>query len=231
MSLIALTISFSIDAQTSARPPKKKLPFYCQNILAAVGSVVLVSTPALLRDIQGYVNGTPYLGFGIFLDSNHIESLLSPEELTLLKDKKDHVAIAEMFARKLMGDYDETLGSRREFFPKSVPASRYFKGQADLRGACRHKACVLNGILNSYGIKAEFRGFFSSKNVTDLGHAVVYLTDENLIIDPTDESLNGRAISIEEFQKIAQERNLAFKPGSKTDMGAWFDYVQQGIMR
>ncbi len=125
------------------------------------------------------------IGLAINLDTDNIESLLTPDERKLLENPKANgLAIAMLFNRKLFGDFYNGTAS----YQRVRSASDFFPGKQRDRGACREKALILHNLLKHYGIPSRLRVGWTTDTVDDNtfagDHVWVELLDQDIDLDP-----------------------------------------------
>lgn len=179
------------DTRVKGKPPFRWKKF-SKSLAIIVTTLVGVpfGVPTAYQELSGKISGNEHIGLGIHLDLEKIESLLKPEELALLRSPtRTPQAVATMFANYLNGDY---VDPGLTFWPVPKNASDYFRGQSCARGICRHKATVLAGLLQAYGIKARFEVGKGPDDGLYSGHQWVVLEESDEVVDPTSDSLASR---------------------------------------
>ncbi len=174
-----------------------------------------------------YKMGAEHVGSGLLLDIDRIESLLSPDELSLVLSKSDPKKIIEMFAEKISGDYDHDYLEGETHLPSPRRVSTYFKGQSSKRGICRDKSLALAAILNHYGIKAEVYGFDGPADQN--GHQFVYLPEMKSAIDPTEVHFQYKIIEAADYLKFYSDLGYSLNP--KNIFTDSIQYVRERFQR
>jgi len=231
--------SFSESSPPSSPAPKSKLAELCRidmrRIAKTLGGTLLiagalVATPRATYSTIGFLEGTPHIGSGVFLDIEKVEELLSPAENELLKDvEANKKAIIEMFAEKFSGDYDsEYLKGATHYRPLRTVSS-YMKGSGTkLRGICRDKRRAAQAVYAHYGIHTEVRTFSGSATQPN-GHEALYVPEFDAMIDPT---MNDFGFKLVDAKKYYQDMIAwGFVPDADSFKNDALRYISESFQR
>jgi hypothetical protein len=189
--------------------------------------------PAFYHDIKAQRQGMKHLGFGIYLDTAKIETLLTAEERKLLKSPPAHEAeIAALFTRKLSGDSSKDmsfLSLARDVFTwaKERDASTFFEGQSKSRGICKDKSVILCELLRAFGIRAEIQMIKSPGGLVYV-HEWVYLPDLDRYADPSLDRIKSPdpvLIDRKDFEKILKRAGLELSNAKKLDDLVFYKFL------
>lgn len=159
----------------------------CKKALKLVGlgaSIWVAFTTAHRIGLEGYafVLGKNHVGQGIFVKQSDFDQFLSSSQL---RDPERH---QKNIAKKITSLFDEDYqSSAKEKLVWATPrdAMTFVDGRSDKAGVCRHKACVIAGILRGYGIRAHIIHVASVPFYSEgQGHAFIYLPDIDAAFDP-----------------------------------------------
>lgn len=192
-----------VQTQKKVKRPVSKVRVLLNSTAVALtmGSVFF-GAPTIYHNLNARVQGLEHLGLGIYLDIEKVESLIKPDDLIYIKSpNRDPVKVASILSGYLHGDYVE---QGLEVYPESRRASDYICGGSASRGMCRHKAVVLAGLLNHYGIEAHIEGGKQSfSKWREPGHVWVIIDRSDMVADPTSASLKdvGFVVRREDYLK------------------------------
>lgn len=178
---------------------KKKTGWFrtrCQRAIFAAVIVAATSVvPTVFHGTNAAIQGKQHLGRGIYLDMDAVNGALREDERAVLDEAHSSpYAATQLLVDKLHGDYGNWL-----FTPFALPsdATEYLKGTGGKdRGVCRHKACILAGVLDAKGVKAVLQSG-TTYQTPYRWHVWVYLPELEMVADPT----SGRIVPRDEYLK------------------------------
>ena len=185
----------------------------CPSLFRKIGGMFLDKSILISLTAGGLVAGaeligqfekTPHLGLSIFFDYENILNAFTPSERNLIEKAKDHPERAiEILIAKLSARSNDSL----EVWPYLRPlmASQYFSEDPPPTNVCRHKALVLNALLNRLGLQSRLITGTIQGDSGRGGHVWVFLPELNKVADP----MNGAFLEKSDFQEAFQaEENL-----------------------
>lgn len=180
----------------------------CGSILKKLGGMVLdksllIATAAgglvAGQELVGFTEQTPHLGLSIYFDYENILSQFSSSEQHLIKNAKaePEKAISLLVARLALksGDSLDVLP-----YLKPLMASQFFSENPPPTNVCRHKALILNALLNHLGIRSRLVTGTINADSGRGSHVWVYLPDLKKVADP----MNAIYVDQQKYQKLFQ---------------------------
>ena len=178
----------------------------CPSLLKKLGGIVLdkslligIAAGGLVAgsELVGIQQETPHLGMSIYFDYENILSHFSPSEQRLIQNAKGE---PEKVVSLLVSRLALKSGDSFDIYPylKPLMASQYFSDNPPPTNVCRHKALILNALLNRIGIQARLATGTINADSGRGSHVWVVLPDLKKVADP----MNGVFQNQEEYQAL-----------------------------
>lgn len=225
-----LILGSSLRVEAEPREQSRK-PGVCKRVFAmtAVLGTVVGTWPVashVTNEVRALIRAQEHMGMAIFFDKEGVEAKLTAEQRALLQNpQKNAVEIARAFYHLLDSTYDESVTRKKDWFPAAQLASDYLGDNPLHEGVCRHKACVLKGVLEQFGIEAEL---YSARGGGEQGHVFVYLPQEDAVFDPVAQ-VEGYRMADLRLHPFFTEKDI-FRTSSHWFWGP-FHWLEDGISR
>jgi len=177
----------------------------CPSLLKKLGGIVLdkslligIAAGGLVAgsELVGIQQETPHLGMSIYFDYENILSHFSPIEQRLIQNAKDE---PEKVVSLLVSRLALKSGDSFDIYPylKPLMASQYFSDNPPPTNVCRHKALILNALLNQIGIRSRLVTGTIQADSGRGSHVWVVLPDLKKVADP----MNGVFVKQEKYDE------------------------------
>lgn len=180
----------------------------CFSLLGKLGGMVLDKSLLIATAAGGLVAGqeavgileqSPHLGLSIYFDYDTILGQFTASEQQLIKNAKTdpEKAVSLLVARLALKS-----GDSFDVWPylKPLMASQFFSENPPPTNVCRHKALILNALLNHVGIRSQLITGTIQGDSGRGSHVWIYLPDSRKVADP----MNGIYVDRNKYQALFQ---------------------------
>lgn len=149
----------------------------------------------------GQQTETPLVGLSIYLDYEEVLHQLSPKERAVLEAKERNTL---EIVRVLNARLSNKSGEKLDLWPYLNPlmASSYLGENPPEANVCRHKALILQAILNHLNIPAKLVTGNVKGDSGRSDHVWVYLPEINKVADP----MNNLILPPSDYEKLFEAK-------------------------